>query len=172
MSSASQRTTQTAPRESTDVGQVLHALSNGLRSDVEIAGTAHLSLDRVQIALIYLLTHKCVVGSPASRFRLTDNGNDMVKAANAAERQLGAYLPVPRIMKRQNRSVEKANGNTSRRREKSSQDGAAAHQRIAAPSRADLARRGPNAGSSRDRDLGFGDGFSLTGRASAPKGVG
>ena len=95
MSSASQRTTQTSPRESTDVGQVVHALSNGLRSDVEIAGTAHLSLDRVQIALIYLLTHKCVVGSPASRFRLTDNGNDMVKAANAAERKLGVLSARP-----------------------------------------------------------------------------
>ena len=96
MSSASQRTAQTSPRESTDVGQVVHALSNGLRSDVGIAGTAHLSLDRVQIALIYLLTHKCVVGSPASRFRLTDNGNDMVKAANAAERKLGVLSARPK----------------------------------------------------------------------------
>ena len=77
----------TYPRESTDIGQVVQALSNGLRSDVEIAGTARLSLDRVQIALIYLVKHKCVVGSPASRFRLTDNGYDMVKVANAAERK-------------------------------------------------------------------------------------
>ena len=87
MSSASQRTTQISPRESTDVEQVVQALSNGLRSDVEIARTARLSVDRVQIALIFLITRGCVVGSPASRFRLTDNGYDMVKVANAAERK-------------------------------------------------------------------------------------
>jgi hypothetical protein len=80
----------THPRESTDIGQVVQALSNGSRSEVEIAGTARLSLDRVQIALIFLLVHRCVVGSPGTQFRLTDNGNDMVKAANAAERKLGA----------------------------------------------------------------------------------
>src|SRR5438270_5661092 len=89
MSSASQRTTQISPRESTDVEQVVQALSNGLRSDVEIAKTTRLSLDRVQIALVFLVIHKCVVGSPASRFRLTDNGYDMVKVANAAERKRG-----------------------------------------------------------------------------------
>jgi hypothetical protein len=80
----------TSPRESTDVEEVVQALSNGPRSDVEIAGTARLSVDRVQIALIFLLVRRCVVGSPDTRFQLTDNGNDMVKAANAAERKLVA----------------------------------------------------------------------------------
>ena len=95
MSSASQRTTQISPRESTDVEQVVQALSNGLRSDVEIAKTTRLSLDRVQIALVFLVIHKCVVGSPASRFRLTDNGYDMVKVANAAERNREALSAYP-----------------------------------------------------------------------------
>jgi hypothetical protein len=95
MSSATQGTTQTSARESTDIELVVQALSNGPRSDVEIAGTARLSIGRVQIALIYLLTHKCAVGSPASRFRLTDNGNDMVKTANAAERKPGALSARP-----------------------------------------------------------------------------
>ena len=95
MSSASQRMTQISPWESTDVEQVVQALSNGLRSDVEIARTARLSLDRAQIALVFLVIHKCVVGSPASRFRLTDNGYDMVKAANAADRKRGALSARP-----------------------------------------------------------------------------
>jgi hypothetical protein len=78
-----------SPRqESTDVRQVVQALSNGLRSDVEVAKTAHLALDRVHVALSVLVRHRCVVGSPITLFRLTDNGTDMVKKANAAERKL------------------------------------------------------------------------------------
>ena len=86
----------TYPREdSIDVGHVVQALSNGLLSEVEIATTARLPLDRVQIALIFLVAHRCVVGSPSTRFRLTDNGNDMVKEANAAERKREALSPRP-----------------------------------------------------------------------------
>ena len=75
---------------STDIVQVVQALSNGLRSEVEIAETSRLSLDRVRVALDTLVVNKCVIGSPQAaeaRFRLSDNGNDMVKAANAAERR-------------------------------------------------------------------------------------
>ena len=73
-------------QESIDVGQVVQALSNGLRSDVEVAKTTHLSLDRVHIALWALVTRRCVVGSPSTLFGLTDNGKDMVKKANAVFR--------------------------------------------------------------------------------------
>ena len=76
------------PQESIDVAKVVQALSNGLRSDVEIAKTTHRELDRVHIALSVLVRHRCVVGSPSTLFRLTDNGKDMVKTANAAERKL------------------------------------------------------------------------------------
>jgi hypothetical protein len=75
--------------DSTDIVQVVQALGNGLRS-VEIAKTCRLSLDRVRVALDTLVVSKCVIGSPQAaeaRFRLSDNGNDMVKAANAAERR-------------------------------------------------------------------------------------
>jgi predicted transcriptional regulator len=73
--------------KSTDVGQVVQALSNGLRSEVEIAKTARLLLDRVQNALVVLVARGCVVESGGALFRLTDSGNDMVKEANAAERK-------------------------------------------------------------------------------------
>lgn len=76
--------------DSTDIVQVVQALGNGLRSEVEIAKTCRLSLDRVRVALDTLVVSKCVIGSPQAaeaRFRLSDNGNDMVKAANAAERR-------------------------------------------------------------------------------------
>jgi hypothetical protein len=74
------------------------ALSNGLRSDVEIATTTRLALDRVHIALSVLVRHQCVVGSSCTLFRLTDNGKDMVKNANAAERQHQGLRPfVPRV---------------------------------------------------------------------------
>ena len=78
-----------SPRqESTDVRQVVQALSNGLRSDVEVAKTTRLALDRVHVALSVLVRQRCVVGSPITLFRLTDNGKDMVKVANAAQRKL------------------------------------------------------------------------------------
>jgi hypothetical protein len=70
-----------------DVGQVMRALTNGIRSDAEIAETASLPLLRVHIALVSLIGQRCVVGSPAKRFRLTDNGNDIVKLVDAAERE-------------------------------------------------------------------------------------
>jgi hypothetical protein len=75
---------------SADLDHVVDALSNGIRSEVEIAQTARLPLDRVRVALKCLVARSCVTGSPqtpGSRFRLTDNGNDMVKIANAAERK-------------------------------------------------------------------------------------
>ena len=82
------------PEHSTDVQQVLQSLSNGLRSDVEIAKTARLLLDRVQIALLFLIADRCVVESADGLFRLTDNGNDMVKKANALELEQGAAAAV------------------------------------------------------------------------------
>ena len=86
-----------SPRqESIDVAQVVQALSNGLRSDVEIAKTTRLAHERVHIALSVLVRRRCVVGSPSTLFRLTDNGKDMVKNANAAERKhqgLGPFVP-------------------------------------------------------------------------------
>ena len=87
------------PEQSTDVQQVLQGLSDGLRSDVEIAKTARLLLDRVQIALLFLIADRCVVESADGLFRLTDNGNDMVKKANALELELGAAAAVlPEVM--------------------------------------------------------------------------
>ena len=76
--------------QSTDIGQVLQALSDGLRSDVEIANTTHLALDRVHIALTLLVVHGCVVESAGTRFRLTDSGADMAEEANGAGRSVGA----------------------------------------------------------------------------------
>jgi hypothetical protein len=77
--------------DSTDIVQVVQALSNGLRSEIEIGKQARLSLDRVRIALDCLVARRCVIGSPqtpGTMFRLSDNGNDMLKIANAAERKL------------------------------------------------------------------------------------
>ena len=76
--------------EANDIGQVLQALSNGVRADFEIAKSARLTLDRVHIALVFLVANKCVVGSPDTRFRTTDSGNDMIKEANAVRRRLPA----------------------------------------------------------------------------------
>ena len=59
--------------------------------------------------------------------------------------------------------MKKANAKTGRRREKSSQDGAAAHQRMAGWSHAVLGHV-PGTGTGRDRDLGFGDRLALTGK--------
>jgi hypothetical protein len=87
------------PRDkSTDVGQVVQALSNGLRSEVEIAKTARLLLDRVQNALAFLVAQGCVVQSAGTLFRLTDSGNDMVKEANAAERNHRALCAGSAVM--------------------------------------------------------------------------
>jgi hypothetical protein len=86
-----------ARQEPTDVRLVVQALSNGLRSDVEVAKATHLALDRVHIALSVLVRRRCAVGSPSTLFRLTDNGKDMVKNANAAERKYQGLMPfVPR----------------------------------------------------------------------------
>jgi hypothetical protein len=77
--------------DSTDIVQVVQALSNGLRSEIEISKQARLSLDRVRVALDCLVARRCVIGSPqtpGTMFRLSDNGNDMLKVANAAERKL------------------------------------------------------------------------------------
>ena len=84
-------------RESIDVGQVVQALSNGLRSDVEIGKTTRLALDRVHIALSVLVRRRCVVGSPSTLFQLTDNGKDMVKYANATERKHQGLRLIPRV---------------------------------------------------------------------------
>jgi len=76
---------------STDVAGVVQALSNGLRSGIEIAKQARLPLDRVRVALDCLVARRCVIGlsqTPGTMFRLSDNGNDMLKVANAAEQKL------------------------------------------------------------------------------------
>ena len=83
----------TDPRAvSTDGAGVVQALSNGLRSEIEIAKRARLPLDRVRVALDCLVAaRRCVISSPQTQgtlFRLSDNGNDMLKVANAAERKL------------------------------------------------------------------------------------
>jgi hypothetical protein len=78
------------PTTSAELAQVVQA-SNGLRSQIEMAKEARLPLDRIRIALDWLVARRCVMGSPqtpGALFRLTDSGNDMVKEANAAERQL------------------------------------------------------------------------------------
>ena len=81
----------TDPRAvSPDVARVVQALSNGLRSEIEIAKQARLPLNRVQVALDRLIARRCVIGlpqTPDTMFRLSDNGNDMLKVANAAERK-------------------------------------------------------------------------------------
>jgi hypothetical protein len=73
-------------RETIDVDKVVQALANGTRSDAQIAKTTRLPPHRVLIALNWLGGRRCVVWSPGTEFRLTDNGNDMLKEANAAER--------------------------------------------------------------------------------------
>ena len=78
--------------DSTDTVQVVQALSNGLRSEVEIAKNSRLPIDRVRIALDSLVENDCVIAAPTSPdilFRLSDNGNDRLKAANAAARKVG-----------------------------------------------------------------------------------
>jgi hypothetical protein len=76
---------------STDIAQVVQALSNGLRSEIEIGKQARLPVDRVRVALDCLVARRCVIGSPqtpGTMFRLSDTGHDMLKVANAAERKL------------------------------------------------------------------------------------
>ena len=73
--------------EATDVAKVVQALENGIRSELEVVATASLPLDRVQIALTFLVEMGCAINAEGTLFRLTDNGNDMLKAANAAERE-------------------------------------------------------------------------------------
>ena len=73
--------------EITDVAKVVQALSNGIRSELEVAKTARLPLERVQIALTFLVAMGCAAAVDGTRFRLTDNGNDMLKEANAARRK-------------------------------------------------------------------------------------
>jgi hypothetical protein len=97
-----------SPRqESIDVAQVVQALSNGLRSDVEIAKTTRLAHERVHIALSVLVRCRCVVGSPSTLFRLTDNGKDMVKSANATERKHQGLRLIPHVPQGDPRSRSK-----------------------------------------------------------------
>ena len=73
--------------ETTDVAKVVQALSNGIRSELEVAKTARVPLERVQIALTFLVAMGCAAVVDGRRIRLTDNGNDMLKEANAARRK-------------------------------------------------------------------------------------
>ena len=75
------------PPQSDDSRHVVQALSNGLRSDLEVAKTTRLPLARVNAALKDLVRQQCVVESSNGLFGLTDRGKDMVKTANAADRR-------------------------------------------------------------------------------------
>jgi predicted methyltransferase len=75
------------PPQFKDSRQVVQALSNGLRSDLDVAKATDLALPRVNAALKELMRRQCVVESSSGLFGLTDRGKDMVKAANAANRR-------------------------------------------------------------------------------------
>jgi predicted transcriptional regulator len=72
---------------STDIAQVAQALSNGPRTDEEIAKTTSLPPDQVCIALDLLVAQGSAIETTRTLFRLTDNGNDIVKRADAAARK-------------------------------------------------------------------------------------
>jgi len=72
--------------DSSDIIHVVKALGNGMRFEVEVAKTSRLPIDRVRVAIKSLMASNCVHGSPPSTemgFRLLDDGNDMLKHANA-----------------------------------------------------------------------------------------
>jgi hypothetical protein len=80
-----------ALRNSNDVAGVVQALANGLRTLRDLVKGSRLSADRVHAALRWLLDSGHVMGGPLNtpdtRFRLTDDGQDMLKEANAAARK-------------------------------------------------------------------------------------
>ena len=53
-------------KESTDVARVVDALANGLRSELEIAKTGRLTLERVQLCISFLIAHGCVIEAERS----------------------------------------------------------------------------------------------------------
>ena len=73
-------------QEAADVARIIDALANGLRSELEIAKTTRLPLERVRISIAFLVAHGCIIEGAPLRFRLTDNGNDMLKETKAAQR--------------------------------------------------------------------------------------
>ena len=77
----------TDPRAvSTDVAGVVQALSNGLRSELEIAKQARLPLPCSDCAGLPGCAPLChqLPADIRHLFRLSDNGNDVLKVANAA----------------------------------------------------------------------------------------
>ena len=76
--------------DSKDVTRVVKALANGLRSAIDIADTTELPADRVRVALDWLAAKDRVTESSVKRetlWRLSDNGQDMLKGINAAYRK-------------------------------------------------------------------------------------
>lgn len=79
-----------ASSDSKDVARVVKALANGLRSATNIADTTELPADRVRVALDWLAAKDHVTQSSVKRqtlWRLSDNGQDMLKGIDAAYRK-------------------------------------------------------------------------------------
>jgi hypothetical protein len=76
--------------DSVDVSRVVSALAKGLRSESQIARKTRIPNIRVRVALKSLVAGRRVIGSPdkpGTRFRLSDNGHDMLTESNAADRK-------------------------------------------------------------------------------------
>jgi len=79
-----------ASSDSKDVARVVRALANGLRSSTNIAATTKLPADRVRVSLNCLAAKNRVTEWSLERetlWRLSDNGQDMLKTINAAYRK-------------------------------------------------------------------------------------
>jgi len=74
-----------------DVSHVVVALANGLRSAMEVTRQTHLPGYNVRAALRSMVVDRLVTASPDSDgtlvFRLSDNGQDVLKELNAAARK-------------------------------------------------------------------------------------
>jgi hypothetical protein len=95
----------TAASDSKDVARVVKALANGLRSATDIADTTDLPADRVRVALDWLAATDHVTESLVKRetlWRLSDNGQDILKGINAAYRKRRERILV-RIERRRSR---------------------------------------------------------------------
>lgn len=74
-----------------DVSHVVEALANGLRSATEVTKQTQLPGYNVRAALRSMIVDRLVTASPDSDgtlvFRLSDNGQDVLKGLNAAARK-------------------------------------------------------------------------------------
>jgi hypothetical protein len=74
-----------------DVSHVVEALANGLRSAAEVTKQTRLPGYNVRAALRSMVVERLVTASPDSDgtlvFRLSDNGQDVLKGLNAAARK-------------------------------------------------------------------------------------